>query len=101
MTASLRILSSKADSNTCFVTKYSSLANPIKRIIHSNWNLIKSDPVLREVFSAPPKISFNRAPTLRDRLVPSHLPAKKTDYLASQTVKRYLQMWLVQSLFQH
>ncbi len=33
-----------------FVTKYSPLANPIKRIIHSNWNLIKSDPVLREVF---------------------------------------------------
>ncbi len=54
------------------VTKYSSLANPIKRIIHSN-----CDPVLREVFSAPPKISFKRAPTLRDRLVPSHLPAKK------------------------
>ncbi len=59
------------------VTKYSSLANPIKRIIHSNCNLFKSDTVLRKVFYAPPKICFKRAPTLRDRLVPSHLPAKK------------------------
>ena len=63
-----------------FVTTYSSVANPIKRIIQSNWDLISSDPTLREVFPAPPKVSFKRAPTLRDRLVPSHLPAdnKKT-----------------------
>jgi len=50
-----------------FVTEYSSLANPINR----------SDPVLSEVFFASPKISFKRAPTLRDRLVSSHLPAIK------------------------
>lgn len=73
-----------------FVTEYSSLANPIKRIIHSNWNLIKSDPVLREVFSASPKISFKRAPTLRDRLVSSHLPAKKqTTWLNRQLKGTY------------
>lgn len=48
--------------------------------MHSNWSLIKSDPLLREVFPVPPQISFRRAPTLRDRLVPSHLSAldKKT-----------------------
>ncbi len=69
-------LSSKQNQAYC-ITKYSSLANPIKRIIHSNCNLFNSDTVLRKVFYAPPKICFKRAPTLRDRLVPSHLPAKK------------------------
>lgn len=63
-----------------FVTQYSSCPNAVKKIMHSNWNLIKSDPLLREVFPVPPQISFSRAPTLRDRLVPSHLsaPDKKT-----------------------
>lgn len=49
-----------------FVTGNSSLANPIKRIKHSNWNLIKSHPILRDVFPAPPKISFKGDPTLWD-----------------------------------
>ena len=60
-----------------FVTTYSAVSNPLKRIIQSNWDLISSDPTLREVFPTPPKVSFKRAPTLRDRLVPSHLPADK------------------------
>lgn len=47
--------------------------------MHSNWNLIKSDPILREVFPASPKISFKRAPTLRDRLMTSHFPANNNN----------------------
>lgn len=81
---------SSSQDQVYFVTKYSSFANPIKRIILSNWNLLKSDPTLREVFPVPPKITFRRAPTLRDKLVPSHLNVKKkTTWLHRQITGTY------------
>ncbi|XP_026098621.1 uncharacterized protein LOC113069710 [Carassius auratus] len=62
-----------------FVTHYSKEAVQIKHIIKKNWNIIECDPTLREIFTEPPGISFRRAPTLKDRLVRSHLPAPKRE----------------------
>lgn len=55
--------------NVYFVTQYSNHANKIKRIIERNWDLLKSDSVLREALPDAPTISFRRAPTLNDKLV--------------------------------
>lgn len=57
-----------------FVTQYSMEARHIKRIILDNWAIIKSDPVLQQIFPQPPLVSYRRAPTLRDKLVHSYLP---------------------------
>jgi len=62
-----------------FVTNYSKEAIQIKRIIKKNWNIIECDPTLREIFSEPPGISFKRAPTIKDKLVRSYLPAPKRE----------------------
>ncbi|XP_055767325.1 uncharacterized protein LOC129842721 [Salvelinus fontinalis] len=57
-----------------FVTKYSTEAENIKRIIKNNWGIIQSDTLLRQIFPEPPVISFKRCPTLNDKLVHSYLP---------------------------
>lgn len=64
---------------TCpmLVTTYSTCAEQIKQIVKNNWPIIKSDPLLNKVFPDPPIVSFRRAPTLRDKLMHSHLPAEK------------------------
>lgn len=62
-----------------FVTRYSKEAVQIKHIIKKNWNIIECDPTLREIFTEPPGISFRRAPTIKDKLVRSHLPAERKD----------------------
>ena len=58
-----------------FSTQYSTHAYDIKRIIQKNWSILQSDPDLRPVFSDSPSFSFRRAPTLKDKLVRSYLPA--------------------------
>lgn len=60
-----------------FVTRYSKEAAQIKHIIKRNWDIILSDPLLREVFPEPPGVSFKRAPTIKDKLVRSYLPAPR------------------------
>ena len=60
-----------------FVTHYSKEALQIKHIIKKNWGIIESDSSLQEVFREPPGISFRRAPTIKDKLVRSYLPASK------------------------
>ena len=49
-----------------------------------NWSIIRSDPNLREVFPDPPLFSFRRAPSLKDKLVRSHLtPVQQSMWLKS------------------
>lgn len=57
-----------------FVIQYSDHANAIKQIVQNNWGILKSDSLLREALPDSPTISFRRAPTLKDKLVKSHLP---------------------------
>lgn len=57
-----------------FVTQYSSQANKIKQIIKKNWDIIKSDTILRDALPEVPTITFKRAPTLKDSLVKSYMP---------------------------
>lgn len=68
-----------------FVTTYSTQAERIRHLIRNNWSIIESDAQLREVFPEPPMVSFKRAPTLRDKLMRSHLRAEKKRHLAHQT----------------
>lgn len=63
----------------CFVTRYSKEAVQIKHIIKKNWDIVESDTSVREIFTEPPGISFRRAPTIKDKLVRSYLPAPKPD----------------------
>lgn len=58
-----------------FSTRFSKLAVKIKTIIRKNWGILQSDPSLRGVFTDQPSFCFRRAPSLRDRLVRSHLTA--------------------------
>lgn len=62
-----------------FVTQYSREALQIKHIIKKNWDIIESDHSLLEIFTKPPRIIFRRAPTIKDKLVGSYLPAPKLD----------------------
>ena len=58
-----------------FTTQYSTNAHKIKHIIQKNWSIVQSDPDLKTLFPHPPAFSFRRAPTLKDKLVRSYLPA--------------------------
>lgn len=66
-------------SNVCFVTRHSTKAKQIKKIIQSNWDILRSDPSLNEIFLNMPTFCFKRAPSLRDRLTQSYLPARRKD----------------------
>ncbi len=46
-----------------------------KAIIKKNWPITQSDSALKHVFPDPPAVSFKRAPTLKDKLFWSYLPA--------------------------
>jgi len=67
----------KNNSRPVFVTQYSSSAFEMKQIIKSNWGLIQSDPILRDVFPETPMTVFKKAPSIRDKLVRSYLPGSK------------------------
>lgn len=61
----------------CFITQFNSCAPKMKQIIRSNWQIIHSDPLLKEVFPDPPMTVFKRAPSIKDKLVKSYLPDRK------------------------
>lgn len=67
----------KNNSRPVFVTQYSSSASEMKQIIKSNWGLIQSDSILKDVFPEPPMIVFKKAPSIRDKLVRSYLPGPR------------------------
>lgn len=70
---------SKKNSSTrpYFVMEFSTVSHEIKRIINRNWGIIQSDPSLCEIFQEPPVVSYRKAPTIKDRVVRSYLPAMK------------------------
>ena len=60
-----------------FTTRYSTEAPSIVNVIKNNWDLLKCDSSLRNIFDEQPIVSYRRAPTLKDRLVRSYMPAKE------------------------
>lgn len=58
--------------------QFSNMAYKIKGIINKNWDILSCDPSLGPLFSQRPVFSFKRAPTLKDKLVRSHLPPRKS-----------------------
>lgn len=74
-------------SSLFFVTRYGTKAQEIKRVINSNWSILKSDVNLRTIFPEPPVISYKRAPTIKDTLVRSYLPARREDMWLKKTLR--------------
>lgn len=72
-----------------FVTQYSMETRHIKRVILDNWAIIKSDPLLQQIFLQPPLVSYHRAPTLRDKLVHSYLPPEKKENWLKRPIGLY------------
>lgn len=60
-----------------FVTCYSKEALLMKKAIQKNWNILQSDPIIREKLSTKPKIIFRRAPNLQDRITGSYFKEKE------------------------
>lgn len=60
-----------------FSTRYSTNAPSIVNAIKSNWDMLKCDTSLQNIFDERPIFTYRRAPTLRDRLVRSYTPAKE------------------------
>lgn len=81
--------SQDSDNSVYFVTQYSTDANRIKKIIKSNWEIGMSDPYLREVMPESPSIAFRKAPTIKDKIVRSHLPSKKSNTWLSLSAGNY------------
>lgn len=70
----------RKNTGVCFVTRYSTHAPEIRRIIRSNWDILKSDPTLHDTFKDFPMFCYRRAPSLKDRLTRSYLPARKKEH---------------------
>lgn len=57
-----------------------------------NWDILKSDSLLKEALPDCPTISFRRAPTVNDKLVKSHLtlynrkPGRAPDQVTASVV---------------
>lgn len=79
----------REQSRPYFVTTYSTLSPRIRRIITKNWSIIQSDAQLRGVFPEPPVLSFKRAPSLRDKLMQSHLKAQKSQTWLTRPIGTY------------
>lgn len=59
---------------TC-VSTYGHISNSLKNIVQRHWHILSSDPHIGQTFQNLPRTCYKRAPSLRDRLVRSHLPA--------------------------
>lgn len=67
-----------------FSTPFGDLSYKIKNIIKKNWSILQSDPNISPLFQERPLFAFRRAPTIKDNLVRSHLPAEKRSTWLSQ-----------------
>lgn len=54
--------------------QYTLLGEEFRNSVRKHWHIVKSDPLLKNVYKAPPRVIFKRAPNLRDMLVKSDLP---------------------------
>ena len=60
------------------VTQYSPLGKDFEKIIKKHWHVLSSDPTLDKTFQIPPRLVYRRAPNIRDIVVKSDLPPKKS-----------------------
>ncbi|XDV16664.1 hypothetical protein PO909_016270 [Leuciscus waleckii] len=70
-----RIDQNSSNNAVTFVSTYGQISNSVKNIVHRHCHILSSDPDIGHTFQDPPRSCYKRAPSLRDRLVRSHLPA--------------------------
>ena len=56
-----------------FVIQYHPTLLSLKRILMGKWHLIQNQPLLREIFTEPPLISYRKGKSLKDTLVRAKL----------------------------
>ncbi len=49
--------------------QYSPICSDIKTIIDKHWYILKSDPLLSDIFEKTPRFVYKRSPNIRDLLV--------------------------------
>ena len=56
-----------------FVTQYQPSVPSLKKILMEHWQLIESQPLLRQIYKEPPIISYKRGRSVKDILVKAKL----------------------------
>ena len=56
-----------------FVIQYNPSVPNLKNILMSKWHLIENQPLLREIYTEPPLVSYRRGKSLKDILVRAKL----------------------------
>ena len=56
-----------------FVTQYQPSVPSLKKLLMKHWQLIESQPLLRQIYKEPPIISYKRGRSLKDILVKAKL----------------------------
>lgn len=54
-----------------FVTRYHGQYKKIEYILNKQWNMLKQDPHLSTTLSERPKVTYRKAPTLKNKIAPS------------------------------
>lgn len=62
------------------VSTYGHISNDLKTIVQRHWHILQSDPNIGNSFQDLPRSCYKRAPSLRDKLVRSHLPASTQSF---------------------
>ena len=67
-----------------FVTQYNPSALNLKNVLMSKWHVLKSQPLLREIYREPPFISYMKRKSLKDILVKARLEKVADVYITKQ-----------------
>lgn len=54
-----------------FITRYHGKYKKMEHILHKHWNILKQDPFLNNSLTNKPKVTYRRAPTLKNKIAPS------------------------------
>lgn len=74
------------ESISCIIGTYDEAAGSIRDILTRHWGILNLDPDLRDIVGLRPQITYRKGPSLRDRLMKSHVdpPAHPSNWLTSQ-----------------
>lgn len=62
-----------------FITGFHSQHRKMEHILSKHWNTLKQDPHLNTSLHQRPKVTYRRAPTLKNKIAPSKLKCKTKD----------------------
>ncbi|KAM9316646.1 laminin subunit alpha-4 [Gastrophryne carolinensis] len=66
-----------------YITRFNNQWHSLRRILHSNWHILKTDPLLARWVRGGPRMTAQRAPNIRDRVCSSHF-APVSNWLRDQ-----------------